>query len=141
MPAEDVFERVITAIEGPMHQARHMGFAFPANVNEHPLIDMGWNGGMLFGIHFACQYPKLAARLDKLLFTSDPEFTGPTMGADVVAEAVRTLVFPKKELTADQQLAKWTDIAEKIRGEVVETSTDETVWPLPKEYGDEYQGA
>ena len=118
---------VVEALEDDLHEARHHCFQLP--VNDHPYVDFGWNAGFMFGVHFAHQYPALSGRMDRaVFFESDPKFVGPNRAADIVAQAMRNSVFPKKVIDEDGQLDKWKELKENR--EAIEI-VDDPEWKLP----------
>ena len=118
---------VVEELEDCLHEARHHCFQLP--VQDHPYVDLGWNAGFMFGVHFAHQYPALSGRMDRsLFFESDPAFVGPNRAADIVAQAMRDTVFPKKVLDESEQIDKWQEL--KATKEEV-ALVDDPAWRLP----------
>lgn len=101
-------EEVMTAIAGEFHRARNLTVTF-VGMEEVSQLDIGWSAGALFGIHLALTYPKLAARLNKALFSHENEF-GVHIGADIVAEAISKQFFPIAMPNDEDLMEKWMRI-------------------------------
>ena len=111
-PTSLTFDRVITDLIDDMHTARNLTVAF-ANLNDDsPALNIGWTCGTMFGVHFAIQYPKLAARMNQLLFKSHTKHFGPTQAADLIAQSIRDEYFDD-EATDDTMLDMWTALRDR----------------------------
>lgn len=117
MPNDELsFSGFIDTIDDELHQALHFALNFPVPEQAHdPALQAGWGAGVLFGMHFACQYPKLAAQIERRVFLSHPELAGPQKAADVVAAGVMYKVLGKPPLTGDALIKRWEHIKDQPR--------------------------
>ncbi len=124
MPNDDLdFMDVVELIHPELHDALHMAINFSnPEVAEDRGVGLGWNAGVLFGMHFACQYPRLAAQIERRVFAPHPDLPGPQKAADLVAEGLSTKVFFLADpLPPAAFTRKLEELAAKNEGEPVET--------------------
>ena len=93
-----------------MYEARHLCVAFARIPDDAVGLNVGWTAGAMFGLHLALQYPKLAAKVDRLLFKAHKDHFGPNAGADLVAQAMSELYVHDEEPNEDEMLDAWTKI-------------------------------
>jgi hypothetical protein len=113
------FAEACRRLKDDLHLARHLTVEYPDVDNESPLLDMGWAPGVLLGVHLACEYPKAAARLNRVVF-ADPEFTGANMAADALATAIFEQILRPKS-TSEEDFQRKLD---ELRGNYHDRSHD-----------------
>lgn len=121
---------IVSEVEAELHAARRAVASFPA---EHPFIDMGWEAGWLFGIHFAHQYPELSFKIERDVFLKEMGGGEGQVHVDTIAGKLSERMYPPKTLSDMGQVERWVKLADRMKQEQVETTTDE-FWPLPKEW-------
>lgn len=133
MPTNDdlTFTEVLSIMDEELHQAMHMAINFSNPEMAHaPGMELGWPAGVLFGMHFACQYPRLAAQLERRVFLAHPELPGPQKGADLIAEGLVDKVLRGYDTPTRADFDNRLDrLAELSEGE---PTTDTPYWPLPE---------
>lgn len=115
-PVELTFDQILDAAGKELHRSRHLTVAF-ANGEDLPGLDLGWGSGMLFGIHLALAYPKLAGKLNRAVFTIHPDHPGPNLAADIVAQAITESFFPAGPDDEDGVMDSWNKIKATLPAE------------------------
>lgn len=141
MPNDELdFMDVLEILDPELHEALHLSINFSRpEAADAPGVRMGWGAGVLFGMHFACQYPKIAAQVERRIFATHPELPGPQKAADVVAEGFADKIFYLAEPLPEHLFAaRLADLATVDEGEPAVTD-----WfpfpPPPHPYGG-YEG-
>lgn len=131
MPGDDLdFGRVIDVLSEEMHTSLHLAVNAPPEYLHNPGVQAGWGVGVLFGMHFACEYPRLASMLNRRLFLSQQDKAGPHKAADVLAEGVTEKVLFQRPPLTGRELADRLDVLGKV--DEGTPSAEGDYWPLPK---------